>query len=450
MCPFRYLYHVLLFILSNAFLTSCVEWKSTFDPNAITIKTASSRTVRVILSEVPDDKVALLNDRDYVQLRSENEDLATVKNQQNVRFFEVDKGNRSWDAFFDVTGVFLGQTRVFVEIKDRNNQTEKSNEWLDVTCLRPQRVIDRVFTYSVVILVTVLYINFGAAINMSTIKDIMRKPIGPAICFACQFVFMPLAAYGLGLALFPDFHELALGLFFTGISPGGGASNMWTLLLGGNINLSIAMTTISTLAAFAMMPLWIFTLGSTIFERAELGVPYQRISTMAAGLLIPLAIGLLIQRYMPKIAKILVRILKPLSLILILFIVIFAIVANLYIFQLFSWQIILAGLGLPWLGYSFGWLSSKLFRQSSPDAIAIAIETGIQNTGIAIFLLTFSLEQPMADLTTVVPVSVAIMTPFPLLTILIIQKCKQLCSRKDSKLLNHSERLESEQNSSLS
>jgi solute carrier family 10 (sodium/bile acid cotransporter), member 3/5 len=43
---------------------------------------------------------------------------------------------------------------------------------------------------------------------------------------------------------------LQLGLFVTGCSPGGGASNMWTYVLGGNLNLSITMTCLSTLAAF--------------------------------------------------------------------------------------------------------------------------------------------------------------------------------------------------------
>lgn len=49
------------------------------------------------------------------------------------------------------------------------------------------------------------------------------------------------------------------------------------------------------------------------------------------------------------------------------------------------------------------------------DRLAIAIEAGIQNTGIAIFILRFALGQPQADLTTVIPVSVAIMTPLPLI-----------------------------------
>jgi sodium/bile acid cotransporter 3/5 len=65
-----------------------------------------------------------------------------------------------------------------------------------------------------------------------------------------------------------------------------------------------------------------------------------------------------------------------------------------------SFQIIVAGLGLPWLGYIFGWVAAHVLKQAPSDALAISIETGIQNTGIAIFLLRFSLEQPEADLTT--------------------------------------------------
>lgn len=112
-----------------------------------------------------------------------------------------------------------------------------------------------------------------------------------------------------------------------------------SLILGGNLDLSISMTTISTLKAFVMMPLWIFTLGRTIFNRDSLPVPYQRIATFAIGLIVPLFIGILIQRYLPKLAKLLVRILKTCSSMLIIFIIVFAIVTNLYLFQLFTWQV---------------------------------------------------------------------------------------------------------------
>lgn len=305
---------------------------------------------------------------------------------------------------------------------ERSSINETSQNMLSVTVIRAERVIDHIFTGSVAILVSLLYINFGAALNTSKLSEIVKKPIGPAIGFTCQFLLMPLLSYGLGYLLFPESPELHLGLFFTGVSPAGGASNIWTCILNGNLNLSITMTTISTFAAFGMMPLWIFTLGKYIFSRANLGVPYTKIGYFAVGLVIPLGIGLVIQRQCPRLARILVRVLKPVSSLLILFIVIFAIVTNLYLFELFSWQIVIAGLGLPWVGYVFGWIAAKSFKQNSEDALAIAIETGIQNTGIAIFLLRFSLEQPAADLTTVIPVSVAIMTPFPLMFLYLVQK----------------------------
>lgn len=184
-----------------------------------------------------------------------------------------------------------------------------------------------------------LFINFGAALDIDTVKEIMKRPIGPSICFSCQYIFMPLCSFALGFLLFPESPELALGLFFTGVSPGGGASNMWTLILDGNIHLSIVMTTISTIAAFGMMPLWIFTLGKVIFDRANLRVPYVRIAIMAAGFVVPVMIGVIIKKILPKVANFMVKILKPLSAILILFIVVMAMITNFYIFQLFSWKV---------------------------------------------------------------------------------------------------------------
>lgn len=88
-----------------------------------------------------------------------------------------------------------------------------------------------------------------------------------------------------------------------------------------------------------MMPLWIFTLGKSIFDRGQMVVPYAQIASYVYGLIIPLGIGLLIQRYCPRTARFLVRILKSCSSILIIFIVVFAIVTNLYLFKLFTWEV---------------------------------------------------------------------------------------------------------------
>lgn len=407
-----------------------VQWTARYDPASLQLH---MNTVGNISLRLEGFTLEDLRDNPDIQLKSERSHVATVL-EGSIPVVEI-RENGIYEGGFNVSGTFLGSTNLYVEIRRKDDQTVTSREKLPVTVIREERVIDTVFTASVAILVSILYINFGAALDLPVLMTIAKRPIGPVIGFLAQFLFMPLLSYGLGHLLFPDSYELQLGLFFTGVSPAGGASNIWTVVLGGNLNLSLAMTTISTLAAFGMMPLWLFTLGRTIFDKGNLRVPYWNIATFAIGLVVPLGLGLLIQRYSPRVARILVRILKPMSAILILFIVIFAIVTNLYLFELFSWQIILAGLGLPWIGYIFGYLASKVARLPTADSLAISVETGIQNTGIAIFLLRFSLPQPEADLTTVVPVSAAIMTPFPLMALYAVLKIRERCSVRKHELM---------------
>lgn len=150
---------------------------------------------------------------------------------------------------------------------------------------------------------------------------------------------MPLLSYAIGCIIFPNSVEMQLGLFFTGVSPSGGASNMWSVILGGNMTLSLLMTTISNFAAFGTMPLWIFTLGSLIFARGQMSLPYRNIVVFAVSLVLPLSIGLIVQKCSTRMTRILMRLMKPASSCLILFIVIFAIITNLYLFELFSWQV---------------------------------------------------------------------------------------------------------------
>lgn len=385
---------------------SITGWKASFDPPTITVEMEKEVGGTFTLSGITNS--ALIKS---ITLVGQDENIARV-----VKPVITDAtGQTTITGDYSIHGVFLGRQSMFFEVEWMNGQKDTvPADSLAVVVIREKRAIDTVFTVTVAVLVSIIYINFGAALQLDQLKSIMRRPVGPCIGFLCQFLFMPLISYGLGLVLFPNDHTMQLGMFFTGCSPAGGASNIWTAILGGNIDLSVTMTTISTFSAFFMMPLWIFTLGRKIFANANLAVPYGQISEYAFCLVVPLGVGLLIQKYMPRTRDLLVRILKPFSTLLIIFIVAFAIVANLYIFKLFSWQIFVAGMGLPWLGYMAGWLSAKVFKCKPGDALAIAVETGVQNTGIAIYLMRFSLDQPEGDLTTVVPVSVAIMTPIPL------------------------------------
>ncbi len=170
-------------------------------------------------------------------------------------------------------------------------------------------------------------------------------------------------------------------------------------MFGGNLDLSVTMTAVSTFSAFFMMPLWLFSLGKTIFNEADIAIPYYKICIYAFFLVVPLSIGLAIGKWAPKLSKFLVKILKPMALGLILFIIIFGVWANLYIFEMMTWQVFLTGMGLPWVGFFLGFSIAKALKRPIEDVIAVAIETGIQNTGMSIFILWFTLDHPLGDMT---------------------------------------------------
>merc|ERR1712172_412669 len=70
--------------------------------------------------------------------------------------------------------------------------------------------------------------------------------------------------------------------------------------------------------------------------------------------------------------------------------------------------------GLPWIGFSFGFVLAKL------------------------------LKRPLEDMAAVIPVAAAIMTPVPLLTALIIMKVRDVCTEKSKILIDQDSPLDSE------
>ncbi|KAH8290075.1 hypothetical protein KR044_007035 [Drosophila immigrans] len=428
-CATSWLWMPMMLLLPMMLIPSSCGWQAHFTPAQLQLKMNTRGLVQLQLSGVTADQLQQ-TDRYSFRLQSSSDHLATVLSSNATIPIDQLVDNK-WSGDIAIEGHFLGEAQITVRLHDAlydnssapANAAQKDSALL-AQVLRGERVIDHIFVGSVVLLMSLIYINFGAALNVQVLQGLISRPIGPSIAFVTQTVGMPLLSYALGVFLFPNSPALQLGLFFTGIAPSGGASNTWAAVLGANINLSVLMTTVSNFVAFGSIPLWTFTLGALIFDRAGLEVPYTKIASYCVGLIIPLCIGLAIQRWLPRVAQVLVRLLKPISACLIIFIVVFAIIANFYIFELFSWQIAVGGLALPSLGYAIAWLAAKLLHQNAADALAISIETGIQNTGIAIFLLRTTLPQPQADITNVVPVAVAVMTPLPLLGIYLYQRCR--------------------------
>ncbi|XP_026682835.1 uncharacterized protein LOC103513950 [Diaphorina citri] len=394
MCPIWPLHIILLYLLPLLVTyTAAKQWRSIeFSPSTLLqLHMGSSSTINFTIHNVTREDIEFghlrLEFSDPTVLSAPSgEDLGELKHALSEEGSVVSQ----FKSQFDIRAQFLGYSDIRIKLKHEGlasveDQGSLTSPPLKVTVVRQERLIDRLFTISVAALVSIIFVNFGCALDWPLLKASLKRPVAPAIGFVAQFLFMPVISFVLARLLFPHSVPLQLGLFFAGVAPGGGASNVWIYTLGGNINLSITMTAVSTFAAF----------GKLIFH-------------------------------------------------LIVFIVIFAVYTNLYLFKLFTWKIVLAGAGLPWFGYMFGYLLARLTRQSPADTLAISVETGIQNTGIAIFMLRFSLGQPEADMTTVVPVAVALMTPLPLLAYYIYYKyqariCPSEIKNQPEIIQNHQE-----------
>lgn len=399
MCPVVLLALLFSFLLLLLEVTAAIN--VTFNVQKLKIKEDELQSVYFNFS---DDSLAQPDG--LYRIVSEDASIASII---NGTFTDGIPHNRS----FLVRGNFLGKTSIHAE-KTINGSVKEKSQSLPVAVVRREKAISKAFTISVAILVSLNYINMGCALDMSVVFTVLRKPIAPAIGFVSQYAIMPLVSYCLARLLFDDV-VLQLGLFMFGCSPGGGASNTWTVLLNGNLNLSLTMTFISNILAFGMIPLWLFTLGRSLFSEIATELPITNILMYVIGMLIPLGIGLAFQRWLPRVAKFCRRILAPASVCMILFIIAFGTYANLYMFSLFTWRILLAASANVWLGFLFGSVVSKAFDLPLEDIIAVAVETGIQNVGIAYVLLGFSLGQPESDIATAIPVAASIMTPFPLL-----------------------------------
>lgn len=177
-----------------------------------------------------------------------------------------------------------------------------------------------------------------------------------------------------------------------------------------------------------MMPLWIYTLGKLIMdENYSVSIPYVNMAQIIALITVPLFIGIVIKYKFLKVAITILKILKPVTVISILVFMVIGLYSNWFIFKLFRPLHIIAGCLLPYLGYVIGGVIAAVLKQPFTRVKTIALETGMQNVGVAYLLMISSFPPPHGDLASVAPMASALMTPVPpfIVTIfyLVYKKC---------------------------
>ncbi|WP_462379314.1 bile acid:sodium symporter family protein [Pseudomonas sp. Marseille-QA0892] len=235
----------------------------------------------------------------------------------------------------------------------------------------------------IVPLLGVIMFGMGLTLKSEDFREVFRRPLTVLIGVVGQFVIMPglawLLCQMLGLPA-----EIAVGVILVGCCPGGTASNVMTWLARGDLALSVAITSVTTLLAPLVTPTLIYLLASEWLP-VKFGAMFFSILQVVV---LPIVLGLVVQRILGKRTQYLVDVLPLVSVVSIVAIV-SAVVAASQGKIAESGLLIMAvvilhnGLGLG-LGYALG----KLFGFRSAQCKTLSIEVGMQNSGLGAALAT--------------------------------------------------------------
>ena len=227
-------------------------------------------------------------------------------------------------------------------------------------------------------LLMVVMFGMGLTMKLSDFTVVFRQPRDMITGCAAQFLIMPLLAFGLG-KIFGLSDELLVGVILVGTCPGGTSSNVITYLSGGDTALSVGMTGINTLLAPFLTPALTY-----LYLRTTVSVDVgSMFLSIVQVVLVPIGLGLLINKFFGKYTQKITGLLPAVSVTAICLIVA-AVVSHNSGKILSTGPVIFAVVILHnLLGYLCGFLTAVLFKMDLPRKKAVAIEIGMQNSGLA-------------------------------------------------------------------
>jgi len=241
--------------------------------------------------------------------------------------------------------------------------------------------------------VALAVVMFGVALGIKSddFKKVLAHPKFLCLGVLLQFVLLPLVTYFLIILLAPK-ASIALGMMLVAACPGGNISNFMTQHAGGNAALSVSLTAIATVLALVMTPFNFHLYGNLYAPTSELLQtiqlnPYALGKVVFLILGLPLIFGMLVRKKNPIIAAKLASLLKPLSIAIFFVFVVVAFLKNLEIFKQTIKLIFAYGIIHNTIAIGLGLFVAFCFRVPAAERKTLAIESGIQNSGLGLVLI---------------------------------------------------------------
>ncbi len=236
--------------------------------------------------------------------------------------------------------------------------------WLETSVINP--------------LLGIIMFGMGLTLSPHDFKIVLSRPKDILLGCLAQFTVMPLLAWLLTW-VFSLPKELALGVILVGCCPGGTASNVITYLAKGDLALSVGMTATSTLLAPVLTPLLVLLLAGPMVDVDTVGM----LKSIVYVVIAPIVVGLLCQRFFPQKTKSVVPALPALSALAIAMVVGIVVSHNAERLMMAGLVVIAVVMAHNLLGLGVGFLLGRILRLPRAKSVALSIEVGMQNSGLA-------------------------------------------------------------------
>ena len=239
------------------------------------------------------------------------------------------------------------------------------------------------------IALALIMLGLGLGLTIQDFKRVVTTPKDFSVGIICQLILLPIVAYIIVLILKLPI-EIALGLMIIAAAPGGVTSNVLTKFANGDVALSISLTAVGSLISIISVPFIIFTsadlLGVTQMSKeiTMTGIALK----MALVVTIPVIIGMIIRFFANNFISSNLKVINKITgfLFLIVFIAVW-IEERENIFNYLA-QAGIAVLILNIIMMILAFYIAKFFASGNPQKKCIALECGLQNGTLAVFVAT--------------------------------------------------------------
>ena len=249
------------------------------------------------------------------------------------------------------------------------------------------------FTLVVPLSMFIMMLGLGTTLNTQSLNIALKNKKPLLVGLFAQVIILPVCA-GIVVCLVDMPGEFKLGLILLSCCPGGTTSNLFCYLGKGNLALSLTLTTFSSLMVVFTMPFILQFSADLIFTDAmKIDIPeIEILKRLFFMTILPIIIGVLISRYLPKLGQQISLRTGPFGLLFLLFLVGFVTINE--------WQgLVQYALNLGVTIFAFNllvvfavYLLLKLSPTNAQDRFTIYIEACIQSSALAMFIALTVLE----------------------------------------------------------